>query len=99
MVKKRKLLLRVLSGSKNVRFDDFTSLVESFGFVLKRTSGSHHIYKHPDVPDLLSLQPDSKNQAKPYQMRQFMKLIEEYRLSIDETAEIDNEASEQEDEE
>jgi predicted RNA binding protein YcfA (HicA-like mRNA interferase family) len=87
MVKKRRLLRKVLSGSRNVRFDEFTSLLEAFGFVLKRISGSHHIYKHPAVPDLLSLQPDSKDQAKPYQMRQFLKLVEEYDLMLEEGSE------------
>jgi predicted RNA binding protein YcfA (HicA-like mRNA interferase family) len=82
MVKKRKLLLKIFSGSKNIRFDEFTALLGAFGFELKRISGSHHVYKHPSSPDLLSVQPTSNQQAKPYQLRQFLKLIEEYNLTL-----------------
>jgi predicted RNA binding protein YcfA (HicA-like mRNA interferase family) len=97
MVKKRKLLARIISGSKNIRFAEFTALFEAFGFILKRISGSHHIYKHPDVPDLLSVQPDSKDQAKPYQIKQFLKLVEEYSLSLDDAESGDSELDEDSD--
>ncbi|MCC7060968.1 MAG: type II toxin-antitoxin system HicA family toxin [Burkholderiaceae bacterium] len=82
MVKKQKLLEKILRGSKNVPFNDLEVLLEAFGFVLERISGSHHIFKHPSVPSLLSLQPDRNGQAKPYQVRQFLALVEEYRLSM-----------------
>jgi predicted RNA binding protein YcfA (HicA-like mRNA interferase family) len=59
------------------------SLVEAFGFRLSRTEGSHHIFVHPDVPVLINLQ-DVKGQAKPYQMRQFLKLVERYSLTLEE---------------
>jgi predicted RNA binding protein YcfA (HicA-like mRNA interferase family) len=55
----------VLTGSKNIRFDNFVLLVEGFGFELKRVSGSHHIFKHPEVKELLSLQPAQHGRAKP----------------------------------
>lgn len=80
--KKRKILQKILAGSKNVRFEDFLTLVEAVGFILERIQGSHRIYKHPHVPDLLSLQPSQEGQAKPYQMRQFLRLMEEYQLRL-----------------
>ena len=52
----RKLLQRILAGSRNVRFADMVSLVEAFGFRLSRTDGSHHIFVHPDVQELVNLQ-------------------------------------------
>jgi predicted RNA binding protein YcfA (HicA-like mRNA interferase family) len=82
MVKKRKLFQKILSGSKNVRFAEFTSVLESFGFVLERIRGSHHIYSHSEVPQAISVQSDSNGQAKPYQMKQFAKLIEKYDLHM-----------------
>ncbi len=82
-MKKRKLLEKILSGSKNVRFEDLLTLLGGFGFELKRTRGSHYVFKHPDVPALLSVQPTSNGQAKPYQVRQFLTLVEEYNLSLD----------------
>lgn len=83
MTKKDKLLKKILSGSKNVRFAEFTALIEAFGFTLERISGSHHIFSHPDVPQTISAQPDHTGQAKPYQMKQFVKLIEKYNLSLE----------------
>jgi len=58
-------------------------LVEGFGFRLSRTDGSHHIFVHPDIPELVNLQ-EVKGQAKPYQMRQFLKLIERHSLRLEE---------------
>jgi YcfA-like protein. len=55
-MKQKKILERALSGSKNIRFDDMVSLVEAFGFHLSRINGSHHIFVHPHVPELVNLQ-------------------------------------------
>jgi HicA-like toxin of HicAB toxin-antitoxin system len=54
-------------------------LAESFGFRLSRSSGSHHIFAHPAVKELLNLQ-EVKGKAKPYQIGQFLKLVEKYDL-------------------
>jgi predicted RNA binding protein YcfA (HicA-like mRNA interferase family) len=59
----------VLSGSKNIRFTEFTSLIEGFGFAFERITGSHHIFSHPNVPQTISIQPDQNGQAKPYQIK------------------------------
>jgi hypothetical protein len=67
-MKPRRLLRAILSGSRNIRFGDMVGLVEAFGFVLARTSGSHHIFVHPDVAELVNLQ-NVQGQAKPYQIR------------------------------
>jgi len=83
MTTKRKILQRILTGSRDVRFSDMIGLVEGFGFRLSRTEGSHHIFVHPDIPELVNLQ-DVKGQAKPYQMRQFLKLVERYSLELKE---------------
>ncbi|MEZ4709558.1 MAG: type II toxin-antitoxin system HicA family toxin [Caldilineaceae bacterium] len=80
---KRKLLEKILRSPHNVSFSDLTLLAEAFGFVLSRTTGSHHIYSHPTTPKLLNLQ-NQKGKAKPYQVRQFLKLIEEYNLTLEE---------------
>jgi predicted RNA binding protein YcfA (HicA-like mRNA interferase family) len=90
MAKKQKLLRRILSGSKNVRFEEFVGLIIAFGFTQDRISGSHHIFSHPDVPQTISIQSGQNGQAKPYQVRQFMKLIEKYNLELADTSE-DNE--------
>ena len=91
MSKKQKLLKKILSGSKNVRFADFTSLIGSFGFTLERITGSHHIFSHPDVPQHITAQPDQNGQAKPYQLKQFAKLIEKYNLKLEDDGEMTDE--------
>lgn len=81
-MKPRKLLAKITGGSRNVRFADMRRLVEAFGFSLSRVSGSHHIFTHPDVPELVNLQ-EVNGKAKPYQVRQFLKLVEEYNLTLE----------------
>jgi predicted RNA binding protein YcfA (HicA-like mRNA interferase family) len=82
MAKLKKTLSKVLDGSKNIFFTDFVSLVEGFGFRLSRVSGSHHIFNHPKVKELVNLQ-NVKGQVKPYQTRQFMELVERYALKLE----------------
>ena len=82
----RKLFKKILSGSRNVRFDDMVALVQAFGFELSRVSGSHHIFVHPDVDELLNLQ-NVHGEAKPYQIRQLLTLVERYRLTLEDDGE------------
>ncbi|WP_028324642.1 type II toxin-antitoxin system HicA family toxin [Desulfatirhabdium butyrativorans] len=77
---KRNLLEKLLSGSRNIRFSEAVACAESFGFRLERIHGSHHIYSHPGVPELVNLQ-DFKGKAKDYQIRQLLELIEIYNLN------------------
>lgn len=67
---------------RNIGFDEFCRLVEAFGFELRRVSGSHHIYRHPSVPRPLSLQPRA-GEAKPYQIRQFLEIVEQHDLMME----------------
>jgi len=60
----RKLLRKILSGSRNIRFDDMLRLARGFGFRLARTEGSHHIMTHPDVPRPMNFQ-EVGGKAKP----------------------------------
>jgi predicted RNA binding protein YcfA (HicA-like mRNA interferase family) len=79
----RKLLNRLARGSvANVAFADLCSLAESLGFELRRVSGSHHIFAHSNVPQLINLQ-SVRGQAKPYQIRQLLRLVERYDLRLD----------------
>ena len=74
---------RLASGDmRNVDFTEFRRLIEAFGFELRRVSGSHHIFSHPKVPRPLSLQPRHK-EAKPYQISQFLEMVEEYGLAME----------------
>ena len=79
----KRLLEKILAGSRNISFNDFIALVEAFGFELSRTRGSHQIYEHPDVREILNLQ-NVNGQVKPYQIRQFLQLVEQYSLKLEE---------------
>ena len=82
MSKRQKLLEKMLSGStKNIRFDDMLSLMPAFGFTLARISGSHHIFSHDGIPELINLQ-NVHGQVKPYQIKQFLALVERYNLPM-----------------
>ena len=63
------------------RFREMVALVEAFGFRLSRVKGSHHVFVHPRVQELVNIQ-DVDGQAKPYQVRQFLKLVERYNLEL-----------------
>lgn len=81
---RRRLLRKLVSGSlRNVAFSDLRNLIEGFGFRLDRVSGSHHIFVHPDIPELVNLQ-EVKGEAKPYPIRQFLRLVERYNLRMEE---------------
>lgn len=83
MAKWHKLLDKLLAGSYDIRFNEFVGLLERFGFGLARTQGSHHVFVHSDVMEMLSIQPRKDGKAKPYQLRQFLRLVEEYDLRLE----------------
>ena len=81
---RKKLLRRLVQGAvRNVAFADMVNLVEGVGFSLARTSGSHHVFVHPNIREVIILQ-DVGGQAKPYQIRQFLRLMERYNLQLEE---------------
>jgi len=76
-----KLLERALRSPNNIRFTEACALAEAFGFRLSRVSGSHHIFVHPAVPELVNFQ-DVHGQAKPYQIRPLLQLVERHNLCL-----------------
>ena len=80
-MKARKIYEKILAGSRNIRFADFRKVAAAFGYRLDRTRGSHHIYEHPQATRPLNLQNDH-GQAKPYQIRQFLRDVEEFQLTM-----------------
>lgn len=79
---RKALLARLVRGeTRNIRFTDFRKLVEDFGFQLARQEGSHRIYTHPQLRELVNLQ-EVGGEAKPYQIRQVLRLVERYNLTM-----------------
>ena len=74
-MKIEKLILRILSNQSNVKFDDFLQILSYFGFECDRISGSHHIFKKDGIDDLINIQ-NVKGEVKPYQIKQFISIIE-----------------------
>ena len=74
---------KLLRGSA-LSFAEFERLLQAYGFVLDR-KGSHHIYKHQSIGDRINAQPDGKS-AKPYQVRQFLVIIEAHGLQLEDKA-------------
>lgn len=82
-MKKQKVLQKILNNPNNVRFLEVKSIVEAFSFKLSRISGSHHIFTRPDVSEIVNLQ-NVNGQAKSYQVKQFLSLVERYNLELKE---------------
>lgn len=77
----QKLLRKALTTPNNLRFAEIMNLAEAFGFRVTRTSGSHHIYTHPRVRELVNLQ-EVKGKAKPYQVPSFFILWKKKRTRL-----------------
>jgi hypothetical protein len=43
--------------------------------------GSHHLFVHPGIAELVNFQ-EVHGQAKPYQVRQFLKIVERHNLRL-----------------
>lgn len=80
---KKKLLQRILNNQKNIKFSDFISIVVAFGFSHTRTEGSHTIFKNIEVSEIMNFQ-NVNGEAKPYQIKQFLSIIEKYNLEMEE---------------
>ena len=80
MSRLEKLYWKVASAPANTRFDDLIQLVEALGFEELRQKGSHRIFHHPDrVALYLNLQARGA-EAKEYQVKQVLAVIEREHL-------------------
>ena len=79
-MKIEKLILKILNNQKNVKFDDFIQILNYFGFECDRISGSHHIFKNDEINELINIQ-NVKGEVKPYQIKQFISIIEKNGLN------------------
>jgi predicted RNA binding protein YcfA (HicA-like mRNA interferase family) len=83
MTRTDKLYARLLANPRaTLPFRDFEKLLTAFGFEYVRTTGSHRQYVHPKLTRPLPVQPSSKD-AKAYQVREFLELVEEHGLYIE----------------
>lgn len=80
-MKKEKFFKRILISQNNVKFKEFIKIIEAFDFYLIRVNGSHHIFKHDGSSSLLNIQ-NVRGEVKPYQIKQFLFIIEKYNLKM-----------------
>jgi len=80
-VKAKRILEKARASPASLRFSETRALAEAAGFRLSRVSGSHHILTHPGVAELLNLQ-EVHGMAKPYQVRQLLRLLQRYNLVV-----------------
>ena len=80
-MKPAKLLQKALQSPQNLRFSELLSLAQAFGYTLDRVRGSHHILVHEAADRVLNFQ-EVGGKAKPYQVRQFLRDIEEFNLRL-----------------
>ncbi|HUG74977.1 MAG TPA: type II toxin-antitoxin system HicA family toxin [Acidimicrobiia bacterium] len=79
-----RLLERISRGdAANVAFADLVRLVEALGFDEVGGRGSHRVFAHPEVVELVNLQVE-RGQAKRYQVRQIGALVRRYDLRLEE---------------
>ena len=73
------MLAELKKNPKNIRFGGLCTIVESFGFRLRGIKGSHRVYAKEGVAELLNFE-NVRSKAKPYQVRQFIRIVEKYGL-------------------
>lgn len=66
-----------------LRFSDLCRLAESFGFVFQRQKGSHRVYAHEGLRQIMNFQND-RGTAKAYQVRQLLDCVDRNRLTLGE---------------
>ena len=79
---KEQMLEKLRTGKANTSMQFFIKMMKKYGFILKRIKGSHQVYIHPDISDYVVIQPQKKNrnQAKPYQIDQFLDIVKKFNL-------------------
>lgn len=70
-MKPAKLLARARGNPAGLRFSELCRLAEAFGFVFQRQKGSHRIYAHEPLREIMNFQEDA-GMAKAYQVRQLL---------------------------
>ena len=83
MSKPEKLFAKIKNNPQDVRFDEICKIAQVFGFRYKGGKGSHKVYSRKGIPEILNFQ-NVRGKAKPYQVKQFLKIIEDYNLTIKE---------------
>jgi hypothetical protein len=75
----QKELADLRTKPNNIRFNRFLKIAFHLGFRVKGGRGSHVVLSKPNIPEILTIQ-DTGGRIKPYQVRQFLKILEKYNI-------------------
>lgn len=75
MTKLEKLVESFLSNSNDFKFSDVEKVLSAFGFEEVRSKGSHHMFRHPDGREPLSIPKKGKKVKKTY-IKRIVQLLE-----------------------
>jgi len=78
-VDKREIYQKLKGNPADVKFEEICKAARLFGFRFRGGKGSHRIYVRAGVREMLNFQ-EVKGKAKPYQVKQLIRVIEKYNL-------------------
>jgi predicted RNA binding protein YcfA (HicA-like mRNA interferase family) len=90
MSRDKKLLEKLRNNPKNVRFADLCKLLESYGFVLRRSSGSHHSFVVTIGEQKVLLVVPYRRPLKVVYVKKTLKLIEQIEKLQENTDDSEN---------
>jgi len=79
---KQELLDELKTNPKKIRFARLCRIAEALSFQTRKGTGGHRVYFRDGVQEILNIQ-NEDGWAKAYPVRQFIKVIEKYRLHED----------------
>ena len=75
MSSRDKLLVRMRQNPRDWRIEDLETLARHFGMSVRKTGGSHAIFYHSDLPEMLSV--PARRPIKPVYVKRFVAMIDE----------------------
>jgi predicted RNA binding protein YcfA (HicA-like mRNA interferase family) len=92
MSKRKKRRLRIQQNPRNVTLSQLRQVLEDYGFLLDRTSGSHHTFKVMIDKEWVALVIPFARPVKPIYVKEALKLIELIEAARDNNEETDDES-------
>ena len=76
-----RLLALARSNPAGLRFSGLCRLAEAFGFAFRRQKGSHRVFSHDGIQEMMNFQNDG-GMAKAYQVRQLLACVDRHGLAL-----------------
>lgn len=75
MSSRDKLLIRMRANPRDWRIEDLEALAVHFGISVRKPGGSHAVFFHPALPEMLSV--PARRPIKPVYVRRFLSMLDE----------------------